>query len=221
MTGDYAALAKSQLSSRSDNEELMENSVQGDQAAFERLYARDFGRLYTLAFRIMRSHCDAEDIVQDTFCSLWRRTLHDRIAHISPDRWLATLVRHRAIDFLRSRMREHKLASAISEEQDRWKEPPGIALAGSESANAVQSAIGLLSDGERQAVRSAFFDGLTHLEISASLSLPVGTVKARIRRGIARLRPALTIYCEAGIRTASYSTFTTRTVDAPARSTST
>lgn len=200
MTCDYAALAQSQLPSRSgDDEELMENSVQGDRAAFERHYAHHFGRLHTLAFRIMRSHCDAEDIVQDTFCRLWRRTSHDRIAHVSPDRWLATLVRHRAIDFLRSRMREQKLASAISEEQERWREPSGIVLVSSESANAVQSAIGLLRDGERQAVLSAFFDGLTHLEISASLSLPIGTVKARIRRGIARLRPALKIYHEAGI----------------------
>jgi len=221
MTCDYAALAKSQLSSRSYGEELMENSVQGDRAAFERLYARHFGRLYTLAFRIMRSHCDAEDIVQDTFYSLWQRTSHDRIAHVLPARWLATLVRHRAIDFLRSRMRVHKLASAISEEQERWNEPPGIVLASSERANAVQSAIGLLRDGERQAVLCAFFDGLTHLEISASLSLPIGTVKARIRRGIARLRPTLKIYREAGIWTASYSTITTRTVDARTPSTST
>lgn len=176
--------------------EWMERIAQGDRKAFEQLYARHGDRLYDLALRILGSRSDSEDALQDALSLAWKRAPQYRPALGYPFQWMAAIVRHRAIDLKRSQMRRLEWVRLVSEAEEPRTESSSasVVLAAIEIKQAVRRALGELSPSERGPILLSFFEGLTHPEISASLSLPIGTVKARIRRGIVKLRPTLRIH---------------------------
>ena len=179
---------------RSDEATLLQAVARRDEAAFAELYDRFSRPVFSLIVRVLRSRAEAEEVLQEAFWQIWERAPDYRAELGSAFCWVVTIARRKAIDRLRANARH---LQRIDEAQglradDDFISPAGLeTLAASERGAAVRAALAKISLEERRAIALAFFDGLTHEEIATALREPVGTVKARIRRGMLKLKPAL------------------------------
>lgn len=174
---------------------LLVRIAAGDQTAFADLYDRLSGLLLAVARRILGDSAEAEDVVHDAFVSIWEKAAAFDPARGSPAAWAVTLVRNRAIDRLRARVRRGELLAASAPDDLGHHEPAGdeapLAADLAERSALVRSALSDLPAEQRRALELAFFSGLTHDQIARRLDSPLGTVKARIRRGLLALRDRL------------------------------
>lgn len=177
---------------------LMQAMAAGDKQALGRLYDQLSRPLYALALRVTNDSAEAQDIVQDVFLQLWHKA-----ADYSPGRgsvfaWAATLTRNRAIDRIRMRQRRAEIVNESAAdihggETGASETTSADQLWLAEKAGAVRSALAALAPEQRVALELAYFGGLTQQEIAARLNEPLGTIKARIRRGLLRLRDTLSV----------------------------
>ena len=183
--------------------ELMGRVRARDANALRALYDRHSSLVFGLGLRILKDQAEAEDLAQDVFLHLWRRAdLFDaqRGAFLG---WLVSLTRNRAIDRLRARRTKETKTEAY--EVERLADAPSKALDPNETAyagelrNAVARALGVLPEAQRTALELAYFGGLSHSEIAEKLETPLGTVKARIRQGMLRMRDLLGDFAAAGM----------------------
>jgi RNA polymerase sigma-70 factor (ECF subfamily) len=178
-----------------DDAALLLAVARRDEAAFSALYDRLARPVFSMVVRIVRSRAEAEEVLQEAFWQVWERAPDYRPELGSAFCWIVTVARRKAIDRLRANSRH---LARIEEAQgartdDEFASPLALeALAAGERSAAVRTALARLGQDERRAIALAFFDGLTHEEIAGALRAPVGTVKARIRRGLLKLKPALT-----------------------------
>ncbi len=169
--------------------------ARGDKSALGRLYDLLSRPLYSLALRILNDSSEAQDIVQDVFLQIWQKagTYDNRRGSVFG--WAATLTRNRAIDRVRMRKRRTELLAGSA--FDLQPVPvagdldSGAALWIQEKARAVRGALEKLAPDQQKAIELAFFSGLTQLEIAGKLNEPLGTIKARIRRGLLKLKENL------------------------------
>jgi RNA polymerase sigma-70 factor (ECF subfamily) len=131
-------------------------------------------------------------VTQEVFVAIWEKApLYDSVRG-KPLTWAVTLARHKAIDRLRSQQRKGALHDRIEQETKIFEEHTGNGsleeVESAEKSRLVRDALRRLSRSQRQAIEMAYFDGLTQAQIAGKLALPLGTVKARIRRGMMRLR---------------------------------
>ncbi|MCG8603193.1 MAG: sigma-70 family RNA polymerase sigma factor [Verrucomicrobiales bacterium] len=165
----------------------------GDRQCFRALHDRYDGLLFTTINHVLNDRNDSEEVLQEVLHSMWQK------AHLyTPERgrpvtWLSSLARNRAIDRLRAKKRQAKLKKAYAGEMEA--NPRGsTGVRGSEAAQrrdtcrAIRSAVLELTDLQREAIEKVYFEGLTQKETANQLGEPLGTVKARIRRGLASLR---------------------------------
>ena len=176
--------------------DLMLAMARRDKSALAKLYDALSCPLYSLALKVTNDSADAQDIVQDVFLQLWLKAGDYTPARGSVFSWAATLTRNRAIDRIRMRRRRaeiiHESAPDIpGNDTDTSEGTAADALGLREQAAAVRSAVTALPHEQRSAIELAFFTGLTQTEIAARLHEPLGTVKARIRRGLLKLRDTL------------------------------
>ena len=174
--------------------ELLARVAGGDTEAFSQLYDRLAGVLFSIAVRILHDAHEAEDVVQEVFVQIWGKAgaYDPRLG--KPMTWAITLLRNKAIDRLRASQRAHRLVEAATAEQladETFYEAPNARLLVLETARAVRVAVAQLVPEQKQAIEMAFFGGFTQTEIAATLQAPLGTVKARIRRGMQELRDAI------------------------------
>lgn len=175
---------------------LVQRIAQGDRRAMAELYDRFSGPLYGSALHILHDSAEAQDVVHDAFVTLWEKAGSFDATRGSAFSWAVTLVRNRAIDRVRMRRRRAELLTA-SAPSDLGYNETSTAASGSESAvredeaHAVRAAVATLPKEQQRALELAFFSGLTQEEIARKLSEPLGTVKARIRRGLLKLRDSL------------------------------
>ncbi len=175
---------------------LVERIALGDQQALAELYDRFSGPLYGTALRVLRDPAEAQDVVHDVFVTLWEKAASFETTKGSAFSWAVTLVRNRAIDRVRMRRRRAELL-AESVPADLGYAESSTTASGGESAvadddaRAVRAAVATLPLEQKRALELAFFGGLTQEEIARKLSEPLGTVKARIRRGLLKLRDSL------------------------------
>ena len=174
--------------------ELIQRIANGDQAAFAALYDRLSPILYSMALRMMNDASEAEDVLQDGFVYIWQRANTFDSSRGSPISWAITIVRHKAIDRLRVRLRGERLrerAGACPELASDKDDQSALEPFLRERRAQVKSALTQLPGEQREALQLAFFSGLTHQQIAAKIATPLGTVKARIRRGLLQLRQLL------------------------------
>jgi RNA polymerase sigma-70 factor, ECF subfamily len=176
------------------DEELMPLVGDCDPEAFEVLYDRHGGAAYSLAYRIVGDRAAAEEVTQEAFISVWRSGARFDAARGSVRSWLLSVVRNRAIDFLRSRAgKAPKLDfdddSALEQRpaQERTEEE---ALR-RETAAEVRGALGKLPGEQSKVIELAYFGGFSHSEIARIQGLPMGTVKGRMRLGLEKIRGEL------------------------------
>ena len=168
---------------------------QGDRRSFEALYDRFSGVLFSTAYRVLNNREAAEDVLQDVFIQIWEKAALYDPARGKPMTWAITLTRNKAIDRLRSTQRRNRLQDDLlheSETVEQFDDRSSFdALSSVETGGMVRAAIQKLSKDQREAIELAFFSSLTQTEISERLGEPLGTVKARIRRGMMKLRDLL------------------------------
>lgn len=174
--------------------ELLQRISQGDRAAFSEFYDLYSTLFFSVAVKILNDPKEAEDVLQDVFVQIWEKagSFDPRLG--KPSSWGMTFIRNRAIDRIRASQRRSRLVENAAIEAAPT--PPVNASAnesvcGREKAELVRSAVTGLPAEQRQAIEMAFFSGLTQNEISARLREPLGTIKARIRRGMLKLREKL------------------------------
>ena len=179
--------------------EMIARIGRGDQGAFSALYDRLSGPLYSLAVKMLGDVAEAQDALQDVFLQIWSRAGTYDPEQSSVFSWTVLLTRSRVIDRLRARGRRLRIVVASTEDEDK---PTDVADASTtesaadtaeknDEAARVRSVLNNLSSEQREAIELAFFGHLTHHEIAARLGQPLGTVKARIRRGLLKLREQL------------------------------
>ena len=175
---------------------LLRLVAEGDKIAFAELYDRFSGPLYATALRVIRDATEAQDIVHDTFVTLWEKASSFEAGRGTAFAWALTLVRNRAIDRVRMRRRRAELLTSSAPADLGYDEDlSGTAAADQailgDEATAVRAAVATLPADQKRALELAFFSGLTQQQIAEKLSEPLGTVKARIRRGLIKLRDSL------------------------------
>jgi RNA polymerase sigma-70 factor (ECF subfamily) len=174
---------------------LIAAMARGDKDALAGLYDQLSGPLYSLAYRMLGDAGEAQDLVQDIFLQVWRTAGTFDSARGTVFSWMATLTRNRAIDRIRMRKRRSELLANAAPELQPAALSGESDSAGSlwlrEKAAAVRAALAGLAPDQQQAIELAYFSGLTQQEIAARLNEPLGTIKARIRRGLLRLKDRL------------------------------
>lgn len=167
----------------------------GQTAALGILYDRHAGLVYGIALKVLENPQEAEDLTQDIFLNFVK------IGSYEPSRgslrtYLAILTRSRAVDRVRSRSNTRELLKkwGHSREEETATDSLLEKVSRSEQSQEVKAALAQLSDEQQQILRMAYYDGLSQSEIANQLEIPLGTVKARARRGLLKLRQALTDY---------------------------
>ena len=165
----------------------------GNAPAFEVLYDRHADAAFSLAYRICGQRALAEDVVQEACLSLWRSGARYDRDRGSVRTWLLGIVHNRAIDALRRRsVRDGGL---VSEEgiAERLASPErtDVEVARRDEAREIRDALEQLPGEQSRVIELAYFGGLTHVEIASMLGTPVGTVKGRMRLGLAKMRMTL------------------------------
>lgn len=135
---------------------------------------------------MLRDRQEAEDALQETYVLLWKKADQYRPEQSSVFTWAVMLARGKAIDRLRSRQRRSRVFENATEPKTEPSVKPEITISGERTF--LNETLRELPDEQREAIDLAFFSGLTHEEISSQLSQPLGTIKARIRRGLLKLR---------------------------------
>ncbi len=177
-------------SSGSDEIELLRRVAEGDREAFARLYDQFAGILFATALKILRDAKEAEDVLQDVFLQIWDKAKNYDPNLGNPITWTLTLTRHKAIDRLRSTQRRYKLVEDATPELSQSQSQSSDAFNADQNL-ILRTAVKSLPTDQRQAIELAFFGGQTQDEISKNLQQPLGTIKARIRRGLMKLRDSL------------------------------
>jgi RNA polymerase sigma-70 factor, ECF subfamily len=178
------------------DQEMIARIGRGDQNAFSALYDRLNGPLYSLALRMLGDASDAQDALQEVFVQIWSRARTYDPEKSSVFSWAVLLTRSRAIDRLRARDRRLRVMVAPGADEGKVAEATDASIVESAADTAnkrdeaahVRSLLNNLPEDQRQAIDLAFFGHRTHHEIAAQLGQPLGTVKARIRRGLLKLR---------------------------------
>lgn len=175
---------------------LLLRVAQGDKAAFAALYDRFSRPLYATAVHVVHDAAEAQDIVHDAFVSLWEKASSFEPGRGTAFAWAMTLVRNRAIDRVRMRRRRAELLTASDPADLGYDENIAGPVADDsaalgDDATAVRAAVALLPVDQKRALELAFFSGLTQQQIADKLREPLGTVKARIRRALLKLRDSL------------------------------
>ena len=177
--------------------EMIERIGRGDQSAFSALYDRLSRPLYSLALRMLGDAGDAQDALQDVFLQIWSRAATYNPEQSTVFSWTVLLTRSRVIDRLRARKRRLRVVDSATGDEDAdvadasTMESAADTADKNDEAARVRSVLNNLPAEQREAIELAFFGDLTHHEIAARLGEPLGTIKARIRRGLLKLRERL------------------------------
>jgi RNA polymerase sigma factor (sigma-70 family) len=182
------------LASPADRDELNRLLIQtgrNDQKAFAELYKRTSSKLFGVCLRMLRDRGEAEEVLQETYTTVWRHAGGFDAAKASAITWMITLSRNKAIDRLRQH-REEILddASKLEEAVDDQPSPAARAEA-SEEYRRLQHCLDQLEPQHRDSVRAAFFTGATYNELATRRNVPLGTMKSWIRRSLLLLNTCL------------------------------
>jgi RNA polymerase sigma-70 factor (ECF subfamily) len=176
---------------------LLRRIAAQDSAALSEFYEQTSASLFSFALRMLNNAHDAEEVIQDVFMQIWNRAPSFDPSIGIAFSWSMSIVRNRCIDRLRSRQRRSKVMVETLDGEAAEPQTEAcvteIPLA-TDEMEVVRSALGTLPEDQKCAIEMAFFGGLSHHEIADALNQPLGTVKARIRRGMLKLRDGLEAY---------------------------
>jgi RNA polymerase sigma factor (sigma-70 family) len=175
---------------------LLERIATQDSAALRQLYDATSSKLYAIAMRVVGNVEHAEDVLQEAYLTIWRVAGDYRAPLSPPMAWMGVIVRSRGLDFLRRRTAERALAGqpideVLAETLAADQDTPMDVQDASEQAFALHECLRKIEAKQRQVVTMAYFRDLSHSELAQQLSLPLGTVKTWMRRGLDQLRTCM------------------------------
>jgi len=175
------------------DEDLMALVRGGQARAFDVVFDRHSGPAFSLAYRMCGRRGLAEEVVQEAFISLWRSGARYDRTRGSVRAWVLGVVHNRAIDALRRHVARDSRDVADEGIAERLPAPEltDVEAARREQSTAVRGALAALPQEQRQVIELAYFGGFSHSQIADMLGAPVGTVKGRMRLGLAKLRLSL------------------------------
>ncbi|MDP9018808.1 MAG: RNA polymerase sigma factor [Candidatus Eremiobacteraeota bacterium] len=168
---------------------LMEQSIGSDAASFEACYCAHQKTVHSVALRMVGNRFEADDVTQQVFLRVWSNPGAFRGGNVAA--WLTRIAHNLSVDVLRRR-RETPLGDASPDAYSRTigrTEGFEDKVARDAADNCVRNALQMLKPSERHLIIAAFIDEQTHAQIAQAATLPLGTVKTRIRTGLQRLRP--------------------------------
>lgn len=183
------------MASPSSTTDLLRRIADEDAAALRELHGEMANVLFGLIFNILKDRQEAEDCLQETFLKIWKKAPRYDAALGGASSWLTTIARNAAVDKYRSRVRQSTAQGEAKEDLIQFttleSDSGADVTEARERKVEIRQALSQLSTEQRQAIELAFFSGHTQREVSEYLGVPLGTVKARIRRGMQTLRPLL------------------------------
>ncbi|MEU0114666.1 sigma-70 family RNA polymerase sigma factor [Streptomyces bobili] len=179
-------------SSKPDLQELLSRVALGDEEAFAMVYDAVAGSVLGVARAVLRDQAQSEEVAQEVLVEVWRTAPRFRSDRGTAINWILTLAHRRAVDRVRSAeaaaVRDHRAALLNrTPEYDEVTEQVEARL----EREQVRRCLRTLTDIQRQAVTLAYYRGLTYREVAEALTLPLGTVKTRLRDGLIRMRDCL------------------------------
>lgn len=167
----------------------MARVVAGDQPAFAELYDRLAPSVFGVARRVLRDGAQAEEVAQEAFVEIWRQAARFDAERGSVRTWAVTIAHRRAVDRVRSEQAHRDRQARTGGGFEGIVEPsPEDSTLDIEERRQAREAMAELSALQREVLELAFYDGLTHVQISERLGVALGTVKTRARDGLIRLR---------------------------------
>jgi RNA polymerase sigma-70 factor (ECF subfamily) len=174
--------------SEATDQQLIAGLAARDQRALLHLYDRYAAKVLGLATRMLGEPMAAEEVTQDVFLKLWAHADRYIPTRGAVSTWLLTIARRTALDRLRAEQRRPPLNDEVDPEET-WSLLPDQSSQGDEARwHALSLAVAALPPTQRQPIELAFYRGLSHSEVAKTLGWPIGTVKTRIRLGMAHLR---------------------------------
>lgn len=171
---------------------LLRAAGRGDEAAFSALYDASSARIFGLVLRVVRDRAQSEEVTQEVFLDIWRKSARFDPALGSPLSWMMTIAHRKSVDRVRSAEASSRRETVYeAKSQERSYDVTAEAAERNINRERVRRAMGSLTDTQRGAVELAYFGGYTHTEVATMLDLPLGTAKTRIRDGLIRLRDTL------------------------------
>lgn len=177
-----------------DADLLLHASAHGDEEAFARLMDVVGPYVFGIVRRVVRDPQLSEEVTQEVFVEVWRNAaLFDRNRGTAKA-WILTIAHRRAVD----RVRSEQAARRRDDQDARRSQPPSFdhvaeTIEQRDEYARMNAALDTLTPVQRQAVELAYFKGYTYREVAELLDTPLGTVKARMRDGLIRLRDALEV----------------------------
>jgi len=171
---------------------LIQKISSGDREAFETFHNKYVNLVFSTVLKILNNTADTEDVTQNVMFMVWEKSPMFDATRGNPLTWVSTMARNKAIDKMRSiqrRNRLHEEAEAeIAIDEFLNVARPGDSIEASEQGHIIRSAVLKLNPEQRQVIEMSYFMGLTQLQIAERTNTPLGTIKARIRRGILQLQ---------------------------------
>ena len=170
--------------------DALARTARGDRDAFARVYASTSAKLFGVCLRILRERETAEEVLQETYLTVWSKAHQFDPDRASPITWLVTIARNKALDRLRASRGPAAPLEAAADEPD----PMPLADVTAEASDGYRRLAGCLDALEPRhatAIRTAFYEGVTYELLARREAVPVGTMKSWIRRGLLSLRACL------------------------------
>ena len=176
---------------RDELNRLLIQTGRNDQKAFAELYKRTSSKLFGVCLRMLRDRGEAEEVLQETYTTVWRRAAGFDATKASAITWLVTLSRNKAIDRLRQHREELLDEPSRLEETVDEQPTPAADAETSQEYRRLERCLDELEPQQRSSVREAFFTGATYNELATRCRVPLGTMKSWIRRSLMQLRTCL------------------------------
>ena len=176
-----------------DDERLIRRIARREREAFSQLYDRYAGVLYSTAMRVLNDAKEANDVLQAVFVQIWDNSPVYEPALGKPFNWALAMTRKKAIDRLHALQRRYAFFAEITGDKEDESEilTARNKVSTKDQAGRVRDALATLPYEQRQAIELAYLGGMTADEIAETLGQPPGALKARIRRGMLKLRESL------------------------------
>lgn len=168
--------------------EVLLRTGEEDREAFQDVYRLTSAKLFGICLRICGDRAGAEDVLHEVYLTIWKRAGAFEPGRASPISWLATIARNRAIDWVRARgMRTTHPIEEAGRVVDDAPDPLSVAQR-DDMSRRLHECLDALEERQRDAIRTAFFDGMTYAELAQAKGVPLGTMKSWVRRGLLQLK---------------------------------